>query len=234
MPCPGTRTPRRSALILAALYLGSYLLGSVPFGLLVGLTKGIDLRQVGSGNIGATNVFRTLGKKAGLLAFALDVLKGVVPPVVARTALQGVVTDAQRADHVVLVGVVAVLGHTFSPFLKFKGGKGVATGFGALLGSAWIVGTAGFAAFVAVWFASGYVSLASITACLTVIASAYLTRQPPVFLAVYSIVPLLVIAKHAPNIRRLFKGEEPKTPWRSKPEALSNGADGPPPEAGFE
>lgn len=202
--------------------------------MLVGLTKGIDLRKVGSGNIGATNVFRTLGTKAGLVAFTLDVLKGVVPPVAARVVLQGVCTDSQIADHAVLAGVVSVLGHTFSPFLRFRGGKGVATGFGALLGSAWVVGTAGFVGFLFVWIVTDTVSLASITACLIVIAAAYLTRQPPVFLAVYSIVPLLVIAKHAPNIRRLAKGEEPKTPWRgrkqSTPEATEGTADegGPP------
>lgn len=118
------------------LVLASYLLGAVPFGLLVGFAKGVDVRQHGSKNIGTANVGRTLGKKWGTLTFALDMLKGFIPTLIAGFWLDAINrpnTPPALAWAWMLVGVASVLGHMFPPYLKFRGGKGVATGFGVVL-----------------------------------------------------------------------------------------------------
>jgi len=123
-------------LTIGALALGAYLLGSVPFGLVIGKLKGVDIREHGSGNIGATNAMRVLGKKLGIVCFLLDVLKGSLPVAIAGATLGYASGDAlSSADAFVWVGIgiASVLGHMFSIFLGFKGGKGVATGFGVLL-----------------------------------------------------------------------------------------------------
>ena len=123
-----------AATTIAFLALGAYLLGSVPFGLLIGKAKGVDLRAHGSGNIGATNAMRVLGKPLGIACFALDVAKGAIPTAIAGALIvpeSGL--DAPTAFAWVAIGVCAVIGHMFSIFLRFSGGKGVATGFGILL-----------------------------------------------------------------------------------------------------
>ena len=117
--------------------LGAYLVGSVPFGYLIGRMRGVDVRTVGSKNIGATNVFRTVGKKWGLIAFVCDVLKGLLPTLAARHFA------AEPSWLPLSVGVMCVVGHMLTPYMKFKGGKGVATAFGMLIGLApALVGTA--------------------------------------------------------------------------------------------
>lgn len=216
--------------VLIALYAFSYFLGAVPFGYLVGKAKGVDITKVGSGNIGATNTYRALGKSAGLTVFALDVAKGVVPPLVTawlfRTMPIGFVMGDpgepyflpgdQVLQHQVTVSLLAVLGHSFSPFLKFKGGKGVATGLGTILGIAPLVGLAGFGVFVLVLWALRIVSVASILGSLTVVLTAVLTHQPPLICWVYGLVVTLVIVRHVPNIRRFFRGEEPRFEFKKK------------------
>ena len=117
-----------------------FALGSIPFGFMVAKAKGVDIREVGSGNIGATNVMRVLGKGPGIAVLLLDVLKGLIPSLCGHLIFH----DKQIAF---AAGVAAVFGHTFSPFLKFKGGKGIATGLGALLGSSPFVGLAAFSVF---------------------------------------------------------------------------------------
>ena len=126
--------------------LGAYLVGGIPFGFLIGKSRGVDVRTVGSRNIGATNVFRTVGKKWGVLAFILDVAKGFVPTLVCR------LTVGDPTWLPLAVGVTCVLGHMLTPYMKFRGGKGVATAFGMLL--ALIPGMVGVAfAIFAVLFA---------------------------------------------------------------------------------
>ncbi|MBS1722238.1 MAG: glycerol-3-phosphate 1-O-acyltransferase PlsY [Armatimonadetes bacterium] len=199
------------------LYVASYLLGGVPFGYLIAKSQGVDLTKVGSGNIGATNVLRVLGPKAGIPAFLLDVAKGALPPVLVRLLWHSS-EPGDLANHCVLLGVAAVLGHSFSPFLRFKGGKSVATGLGALLGTAPIVGLIGFGVFVVLYVATQYVSLSSLLACGSVMAAAFLTGQNPLFKVVYGLVCLFVAWRHKGNIQRLMKGEEPKTPlFKKKP-----------------
>ena len=168
---------------ITAVVIVSYLIGSIPFGFLIGKLRGIDIRRQGSGNIGATNVTRVVGPLYGKLCFFLDFLKGVLP---SGTAL----------------------------FLKFKGGKGISTAAGAILPlSPWAV-LIGFASWVVVFKASGYVSLASITAAVVLPASAVLLRlfhlsgASPAAIILFLLLGVLAILKHTSNIKRLLNGTE--------------------------
>ncbi|MBR4937717.1 MAG: glycerol-3-phosphate 1-O-acyltransferase PlsY [Kiritimatiellae bacterium] len=191
-------------LIVAAWLLAAYLIGSVPFGFLIGKMRGVDVRTVGSKNIGATNVFRTVGKKWGLLAFLCDFLKGFVPTMVAKHC----VADVSWLP--VAVGLACVIGHTLTVFMKFRGGKGVATAFGMLV--ALIPGLVGiaFLVFVALFASTNYISLGSCGAATFLAVSIWFY---PAILAVKVIVSLIgvfVVVKHKSNISRLLKGEENK------------------------
>jgi glycerol-3-phosphate acyltransferase PlsY len=140
------------AALAVATVAGSYLIGGIPIGLLIARSRGVDLRKIGSGNIGATNVFRALGAKLGLLSFALDVLKGFLPPLLAARAL-GVTGWALGA-----AGMATVVGHCFSPYLRFAGGKGVATSLGIALALYWPAGAFPFALWIAITAVTRYVS----------------------------------------------------------------------------
>ena len=212
---------------------GAYLLGSIPFGLLITAAHGKDLRSIGSGNIGATNVSRALGRKWAYFCFSLDVLKGFIP-MLATLPLARSISAASQTHQVaalllwLAVGCAAILGHIFPIYLKFKGGKGVATSFGVALGL-WPYYTfaAGFAG--AVWVVTvliwRYVSLASITAAvafpLALVAAIWLTPTWsfaalwPLLLAATAI-PLMVIIRHRENVKRLLAGTESKIRDRKK------------------
>ena len=209
---------------VAALVGGAYLLGSVPFGLLIGLARGTDIRKAGSGNIGATNVGRVLGRPWGVLAFILDMAKGLVPMLVAGAMLGGF-SDAHLgvAEYAAWVGVgaAAILGHVFPVFLKLRGGKGVATAFGVVAGLypylTWPAIVAG-AVWLAVVRATGYVSLASLTAAALLPVCYWLAglvlgwplgRQWPLSLIAGAITGLVVV-RHRANMRRLLAGTEPR------------------------
>lgn len=184
--------------------LGSYLVGSLPFGFWIAkIFFGVDIRQHGSGNIGATNVMRVLGKKAGILVFALDVLKGWFPSFL---TLQ--VTGQEGAG--LFAGACAVAGHSLSPFLKFKGGKGVATGLGLLLGVAPITAITGLCFWFLVLFVTKYVSVASILAAISVPVSAYFFGFQNVTVILLSAAASLVVWRHRENIQRLLQGKESK------------------------
>ncbi len=185
----------------------SYLLGAVPFGLLVGKLKGIDIRQHGSGNIGATNVLRVLGKPLGITTFVLDALKGFVPAFFFYRWF-GATMDPQVIK--VICGAAAILGHNFPVFLGFKGGKGIATSAGVLIGIAPLAALAGVVAWVVVFFTSRYVSLASIIAALAVIAAGWwFYRGGHITLpVVLTVLGLLAILRHKANIQRLMNGTE--------------------------
>lgn len=202
---------------LVLLYIASYFLGSVPFGLLVGKLKGVDIRKVGSGNIGATNAYRALGWGGGIAVFILDVGKGMVPPLLAKELLPGTMPPGEVINHAVLMGAAAVIGHSFSPFLGFKGGKGVATGLGVLLGVAPVVGIAGVSASFFIIATTRYVSIASIVACIVVMVGALITHQPPIVLGAFGFVTAFVLIRHIPNIKRLIKGEESRLEFKRKP-----------------
>lgn len=210
--------------------LAAYLIGSIPFGLLIGLTRGIDIRQHGSKNIGATNAGRVLGRRWGSLCFALDVLKGAVPVLLAGW-WSGAITHrplgAGEAWLWITVAAAAVIGHMHSIYIKFKGGKGVATGFGVLLGL-WGFLTWPAIIALAVWLIvariTRYVSIASCVAAATIPFSAAaigvvaalarglslvaMVRECWPFLVLTTALAALVIVKHRANLARLRAGTE--------------------------
>ncbi|MGH6894321.1 MAG: glycerol-3-phosphate 1-O-acyltransferase PlsY [Dongiaceae bacterium] len=178
-----------------------YLLGSIPFGLLITKLAGLgDIRQIGSGNIGATNVLRTGRRDLALATLVLDGGKGAVAVLIAR---------AFSEDLTVIAGGAAILGHLFPVWLKFKGGKGVATTLGTLIAANWMVGIGA----CLVWLLTALVFRYSSLSALIAVASgpflaAFLDTMPQVWLAAFAAI--LVWIRHRENIRRLLKGEEPK------------------------
>lgn len=193
----------------AALFsaLLGYLLGSIPCGFLVARTQGIDIRKYGSGNIGATNVVRALGKKWGVLVFVLDVLKGVAAVLLAERFF------GMTAGLGIVAGIACILGHNFPVWLGFKGGKGVATSGGVLIGLAPLAALVGTLTWVIVFYSSRYVSAASVAAALVlpvvVWATAWVEGQPAGVLLWFSLlVSVLAIWRHKSNIQRLLAGTE--------------------------
>ena len=151
--------------------VGAYLVGSIPFGFLVGKMRGKDIRTLGSKNIGATNVYRTVGKPWGVLAFACDFLKGFLPTLAARLASED---NASLAYLPLAVGILTVAGHMWTCFMKFKGGKGIATGFGMLVALTPVLVLVAFAVWVVVMLVSHYVSLGSIVAAAFLMVAVWL------------------------------------------------------------
>ncbi len=198
------------AIVLIA--VGAYLLGSIPTGyLLVRLFRHQDIRTVGSGNIGATNVMRAGSKGLGAVTFALDVLKGAIAVTLGMLAGMHLLAVAQPRNIEALAALFAVLGHMFPVWLRFRGGKGVATGFGVFLVAAPLAALAAIGVFGVVLAISRFVSLSSIIGAASFPIFAWLLIagvQPPFFLAVQAIVALLIIVKHHQNIRRLLTGTE--------------------------
>lgn len=196
----------------------SYLLGSIPFGFLVAKTKSVDIRKVGSCNIGATNVFRTLGKGPGILTFVLDALKGFVSafwiPSLAVMILGGEVS----ANMKLLGGLCAVVGHTWPLFLGFKGGKGVATSAGMLLGIVPSAVGIAFAVWVLFFLLTRYVSVASIAAAIALGSLVWIPRfyigLPSAILL--SLLAIAVVLRHRSNICRLAKGRESRFSFTKK------------------
>ena len=181
---------------------GAYLAGSVPFGYLIGRARGVDVRTVGSKNIGATNVYRTVGKGWGLLAFLCDFLKGCLPTLAALRWGGG------NANLPVCVGLACVIGHTLTVFMRFKGGKGVATAFGMFLALAPYPTLAAFAVFVVTVWLSHYISLGSILAAVTLGAAVWMCPATLPLRIVADVIAVFVVVKHRTNIQRLVKGCE--------------------------
>jgi glycerol-3-phosphate acyltransferase PlsY len=197
--------------ILVAIAVGSYLLGSIPFGyILVRVFQGIDVRSIGSGNIGATNVARTGGKGLAIATLALDAFKGWLP-VFLVLMIPDKFVGGQGHTLAAFAALMAVIGHMFPVWLGFKGGKGVATGLGVFLALAPKAVLIAVALFLAIVLFTRYVSLGSILAAATFpVALWWLERNlfPPVALAMCATVALLVIIRHHQNIGRLWAGTE--------------------------
>ena len=194
-------------MITIVVVLLSFLIGSVPFAYIVARIKGIDLTKVGSGNIGATNVWRSIGPAAGTAVFFLDFFKGFIA-----------VNIAKRLDlapaAIIICAAAVILGHTFSVFLKFKGGKGVATGLGVVFGIAPYNFLLCFTLGIAIIAMTGYVSLASITGAIFLSILMFSTRQPAPYAWGFLLLVAYVIYKHIPNIKRLLNGTENKISWK--------------------
>lgn len=217
----------------------AYLIGSIPFGVMLGRMKGIDIRAEGSRNIGATNVARVLGKRLGLLCFVLDMLKGAVPVGAAGVFFGLIAGPASEIDHIeqsqmwwwLAVAAAAIGGHMFSIFLRFGGGKGIATGFGTMVAMSPLLTAPALVALI-VWYTAlrlfKYVSVASILAAssLPVLCAMWYMenrgglddalRGWPV-IAATTILAVVVVWKHRGNLARIRRGEEPKVGVRSQP-----------------
>ncbi len=192
--------------------LGSYLLGSIPFGLLLASVAGLgDIRSIGSGNIGATNVLRTGNKTVAFLTLLCDIAKGAA----AVVAVRWIWPDATLLP--AAAALAAVIGHLFPVWLKFKGGKGIATAGGSLLALAWPVGVISGAIWLLFAVLFRYSSLASIVAVASTpfLTLYYLDETQAMFVAV---IAVLILLRHHANIRRLLKGEEPKIGKKSAPD----------------
>lgn len=189
------------------LALLAFLLGAIPFGFVAGKLRGVDLREHGSGNIGATNVLRVLGKGPGSLVLLLDALKGWLPVVLARGL-------GLSSGWVVGIGMCAVLGHIYSPFVRFRGGKGVATSLGVLLGLSPLVAGLSLLAFAIPVALTRWVALGSIVAAVTqavlfwLLPTPYLSGDPLPYRLFGVAVALFVVARHRANIGRMLSGTE--------------------------
>jgi glycerol-3-phosphate acyltransferase PlsY len=204
-------TPDEIKILLESCVL-SMLFGSLPFGFAVGLfAYGSDIRKSGSGNIGAANALRSYGKFGGAIVLVMDVLKGYVATIVALTSAHWASSNLALATAIAALAVVA---HCFSPWLRFKGGKGVATWLGVLCGLSWIAG----AAFIAIWLAAviptRYSSLGSIIASVLSPVALWLLFHDVGVSVVAALVALLIVWKHRDNIARLRAGSESKIALR--------------------
>jgi glycerol-3-phosphate acyltransferase PlsY len=233
----------------------AFLLGSIPFGLVIARLKGIDIRQHGSGNIGATNVFRIVGKKYGITCLFLDTLKGLIPVVIAVNLLRITGKDPQfqlgfldsfslilpAAEQTkgqlvhILTALAAVLGHNYSPWIGFKGGKGIATSAGVLIGLMPMAALLLLVVFIAILLVTRYVAVASMVAAVALPVMTHLgarfhktaegvslweagTWNKPLFL--FSIIiAVLAVWKHRTNIHRLSEGTEARFVWGGKKKA---------------
>jgi glycerol-3-phosphate acyltransferase PlsY len=203
-------------LTFAVVVIGSYLLGSIPFGYLAGRIAGIDIRNCGSGNVGATNVIRTLGKSYGYPVFALDFLKGfgaVKMSILIATRVQSEWNSPEMFG--IVAAISSVLGHSFPVWLRFKGGKGVATSAGALLALAPVAALIGVAIWILTFWLTRYVSVATIAAAaalpLIILITTWLSRTTGKLLFYSSVcLAAVVIWRHRSNLSRLMRGTEPR------------------------
>ena len=201
------------ALIWSSWLLGAYLVGSIPFGYLIGRMRGVDVRTVGSKNIGATNVYRTVGHKWGFLAFFCDFLKGFLPACAASlylSNLSNLSNPSNLSNLPVCVGLACVIGHTLTVFMKFKGGKGVATAFGMMVALATVPALLAFAVFVVTVWLSHYISLGSMLAAAALAALVWVFPCVLPMRIIAALVAVFVIYKHKSNIQRLVHGCENK------------------------
>ncbi|MCB0263022.1 MAG: glycerol-3-phosphate 1-O-acyltransferase PlsY [Calditrichaeota bacterium] len=199
----------------------SYLMGSIPTSIIAGkLLKGIDIRKEGSGNAGATNVFRVLGWKAGLVVLLIDMLKGWIPTVYVSQLGMDSGLGWHAINYQIIAGISAMFGHIWTIFASFKGGKGVGTGAGMIIGLAPVPVLVCIIVFIVTVWLTRFVSLGSILASITFMAVVFVQKfalnQPvPIELLVFSVfIPVLIIFTHRANVQRLLKGEENKIQFK--------------------
>jgi acyl phosphate:glycerol-3-phosphate acyltransferase len=199
---------------------GAYVAGATPFGYIAGRMRGIDIRQHGSGNIGATNVFRVLGKRTGIPVFILDMLKGWLPVMITRWVLEARGIPSEWPC--IAAAVAAVLGHNFTFWLRFRGGKGIATSAGVLLALLPWPLAAALAAWIVLFYSTRYVAVASIAAAIMVPSASialHLWRGDPALPRVgfAILIGTLAVWRHRSNIRRLLNGTENRFTRKPRP-----------------
>jgi acyl phosphate:glycerol-3-phosphate acyltransferase len=213
--------------ILSTLLIAlSYLLGAIPTGLLLCRLKGVDIRTLGSGNIGATNVFRSVSKPLGVLTFVGDALKGFVPACVFPILGKMITGTCQGSEIGILCGAASIVGHNWPVYLKFKGGKGIATSAGVLLGIAPAAVAWGLLSWIFLFVTSRYVSIASIGAAIVVPVVSWTTysRNGLLLPIVLTILGVLAVWRHKSNIQRLIDGSEHRFSFKRKMDLNAKGA----------
>ncbi len=191
---------------------GAYIFGSIPWGyVLCRAVKKIDIRKHGSGNIGATNVYRTAGPVLGISVLILDILKGLLPVLAAKVFFT-------NPAYLIATGIASIIGHNFSLFLRGRGGKGVSTSFGVIIGLFPLPALIALLIWTAITATTRFVSAGSITASLSMPFFIHAFHKNPVFTAAGVIVSIMIVYTHRSNIKRLLKNKENKIrlPWEKK------------------
>jgi len=205
-----------SVLSYIATALVAYLLGSIPTGFLVAKARGVDIRTVGSGNIGATNAFRVLGKGFGIFVLLMDAFKGWVAVIIAASVVEQLLPGAPLGYLRLTAGVAAILGHNFTCWLNFKGGKGIATSAGVLIALVPTALAIILAIFIILFVTTRYVSIGSIGAAFSLPFATWFTTRDVGLTAVMSAIGALAILKHRKNIQRLLNGTENRIQFKKK------------------
>lgn len=203
----------------------SYLLGSIPSAVWIGkMMFGIDVREHGSGNAGATNTFRVLGKKAGFFVLLIDFFKGLASTGLMFLQYDVIAHTPEFRNYQMLLGLVAVFGHVYPIFAGFKGGKGIATLLGSVVGISWYVALLAAIVFVLTVWITRYISVGSMLGCILSPLFVRLIYGPneTIFIYFCALVALLVVYTHRSNIKRLREGTESKFSFSKKPEIQSN------------
>jgi glycerol-3-phosphate acyltransferase PlsY len=209
--------------VLIALAVFAFFLGSIPFGVIICRAKGVDIFAIGSGNIGATNVVRAVGPFLGFVVFFLDVAKGLLPGLLSKVVMHDQPFGIDSQTWAFILGSVAIIGHMFSPWIQFKGGKGIATGLGAMLSSIPLTGLLALVVMIPVTAVSRYVSLGSIIAALSTIPiSHFVSKDSPQVMPILILFNIVVIVKHRSNIGRILNGTESKFRFKKNDEELKN------------
>ena len=194
------------------LFLGftaAYLIGSIPTAYIFGrVLKGIDIREHGSGNTGATNVFRVIGKAPGIAVLTIDIIKGFVCATYLASGFMYLAPVVRPEMYRILIGLCAIAGHNWTIFLKFKGGKGVATSAGVVTGLIPKIFWLGFLVWLITFFITGFVSLSSIIAIVSVPIFTLAFGEPTEIVVFMCLLCLIIVYKHKANIRRMARGEE--------------------------
>ena len=208
-------------ILFIPMLVAAYLLGAIPFGLVIGkLFFDVDIRERGSGNVGTTNAFRVLGKKAGIAVLACDMLKGYVPALIASLLFGPWAT--------IFIASAPVAGHMYSVFLRGSGGKGIATGSAVALALVPAIYVVALGTWIAVLLLGRMVSLASLSAALMLAVLVVLTDQPLPYVIAALLVLVLVTIAHRGNIGRIFRHREPRVtfPWNAKPPVVGDAGRG--------
>lgn len=207
------------ALVVAVV---AFALGSIPFGVLVARAQGVDLTKVGSGNIGATNALRVLGTAWGLVVFALDVVKGLLPALLSRYLLPSGIGGLDAQPTALLLGAVAILGHSFSPWLGFRGGKGISTILGVGLGAIPLCALLSFGVMIALTVLTRWISFASMVGVLSSLAWNRVLGDSPQMIPLLALLAAFILWRHRANIRRLIAGTESRISFTRGGSARAN------------
>jgi glycerol-3-phosphate acyltransferase PlsY len=204
--------------------VAAYLLGSIPTGFLVAKARGIDIRAVGSGNIGAANTFRAIGKTAGILVLLVDALKGFVAVEVCGLILKclGIAETSDEINYRIVAGIFAILGHNYTCWLNFKGGKGIATTAGVYLALAPLAVGIALGVFILAVALTRYTSVGSILAAVVIPIVVWFTHDNWMLRIVTIALAVLAILKHRTNIQRLIAGTENRIEFKKKPPEEGN------------